>query len=134
MIQNANLNNSPVLNKVDFNDFLGLPKKQRDYIEIKANEDLTDSEIAERIGVHRNTIIKWKHKDTFKSGQQGYQLHYLYSNVPKAMKTMVDLLEAKSELVRHYASKDILDRTGYNFVEKQQVEHIGQVSFIDDIE
>ena len=46
---------------------------------------------------------------------------------------MIDLLNAKSELVGFQTSKDILDRTGYNPVERQQIETNATVQFNDDI-
>ena len=46
---------------------------------------------------------------------------------------MINLLDAKSELVRYQASKDILDRTGYTPVERQQIETTATVHFDDDI-
>ena len=66
-------------------------------------------------------------------GFKGYQVEHLSNQVPKALQTMIDLLNAKSELVRFQASKDILDRTGYNPVERQQIETNATVQFNDDI-
>ena len=46
---------------------------------------------------------------------------------------MEKLLNARSELVRFNAAKDILDRTGHKPVDKQQVEITEAPKFIDDI-
>ncbi|MFS1351456.1 hypothetical protein ACLZX5_14480 [Enterococcus faecium] len=46
---------------------------------------------------------------------------------------MLNLLNAKSEMVRFNAAKDILDRGGFAPVNKQEVTTIQPPTFIDDI-
>lgn len=122
-----------MLNGVNFEDYLKLTKKQREYIRIKNETDLSDKEIAIEINTPQPSISRWKTNDKFKAGLMAYQAHHLESSVPQALKTMISLLNAKSELVKFQAAKDILDRTGYNPIEKQEVEHTGSVQFVDDI-
>ncbi|SLC31276.1 Uncharacterised protein [Mycobacteroides abscessus subsp. massiliense] len=99
-----------------------LTKKQQEYIRIKNEMSLSDGEIAAEIDVNRSTISRWKHDNKFREGLKGYQVEYLSNQVPKALQTMINLLDAKSELVRFQASKDILDRSGYTPVDKQELE------------
>lgn len=122
-----------MLNGVNFEDYLKLTKKQREYIRIKNETDLSDKEIAIEINTPQPSISRWKTNDKFKAGLMAYQAHHLESSVPQALQTMISLLNAKSELVKFQAAKDILDRTGYNPIEKQEVEHNGSVQFVDDI-
>lgn len=122
-----------MLNGVNFEDYLKLTKKQREYIRIKNETDLSDKEIAVEINTPQPSISRWKTNDKFKAGLMAYQAHHLESSVPQALQTMISLLNAKSELVKFQAAKDILDRTGYNPIEKQEVEHTGSVQFVDDI-
>ncbi|AVO02315.1 DNA-binding protein [Staphylococcus simulans] len=122
-----------MLNGVNFEDYLKLTKKQREYIRIKNETDLSDKEIAIEINTPQPSISRWKTNDKFKAGLMAYQAHHLESSVPQALQTMISLLNAKSELVKFQAAKDILDRTGYNPIEKQEVEHTGSVQFVDDI-
>ncbi|MGD6772422.1 DNA-binding protein [Staphylococcus simulans] len=122
-----------MLNGVNFEDYLKLTKKQREYIRIKNETDLSDKEIAIEINTPQPSISRWKTNDKFKAGLMAYQAHHLESSVPQALQTMISLLNAKSELVKFQAAKDILDRTGYNPINKQEVEHTGSVQFVDDI-
>ena len=121
-------------NNATFGAYLELTKKQQEYIRLKNETDLAEGEIAAEIDVNRSTISRWKHNDKFREGFKGYQAEHLSKQVPKALQTMINLLDAKSELVRYQASKDILDRTGYTPVERQQIETTATVPFIDDID
>lgn len=120
-------------NNATFGAYLELTKKQQEYIHLKNETDLAEGEIAAEIDVNRSTISRWKHNDKFREGFKGYQAEHLSKQVPKALQTMINLLDAKSELVRYQASKDILDRTGYTPVERQQIETTATVHFDDDI-
>lgn len=120
-------------NNATFGAYLDLTKKQQDYIRLKNETNLTEGEIASEIDVNRSTISRWKNNDKFREGFRGYQVEHLSNQVPKALQTMINLLDAKSELVRFQASKDILDRTGYNPVETQEIETNATVQFNDDI-
>ncbi|MEJ7274714.1 DNA-binding protein [Staphylococcus epidermidis] len=120
-------------NNATFGAYLELTKKQQEYIRLKNETDLAEGEIAVEIDVNRSTISRWKHNDKFREGFKGYQAEHLSKQVPKALQTMINLLDAKSELVRYQASKDILDRTGYTPVERQQIETTAMVHFDDDI-
>jgi predicted DNA-binding protein YlxM (UPF0122 family) len=121
-------------NNATFGAYLELTKKQQEYIRLKNETDLAEGEIAVEIDVNRSTISRWKRNDKFREGFKGYQAEHLSKQVPKALQTMINLLDAKSELVRYQASKDILDRTGYTPVERQQIETTATVQFNDDID
>ncbi len=121
-------------NNATFGAYLELTKKQQAYIQIKADTGAKDMDIAEQIDVNRATISRWKANDKFREGFKGYQAEHLQKQVPKALQTMINLLDAKSELVRFQASKDILDRTGYNPVDKQEITMQSAVTFNDDID
>ena len=120
-------------NNATFGAYLDLTKKQQNYIRLKNETNLTEGEIASEIDVNRSTISRWKNNDKFREGFRGYQVEHLSNQVTKALQTMINLLDAKSELVRFQASKDILDRTGYNPIETQEIETNATVQFNDDI-
>ncbi|MFT4528648.1 phBC6A51 family helix-turn-helix protein [Staphylococcus haemolyticus] len=122
-----------MLNNANFGDFLKLSEKQQKYIEIKNETGQTDKTIAKKIGVDTTTISRWKRKEEYQLGLKGYQAYYLSEKTPQALLTMTRLLNARSELVRFQAAKDILDRSGYNPVDKQQIETNATVQFNDDI-
>lgn len=109
-------------NKADFEEYLTLPKKQQEYIKIKAETGKKDKDIAKEISTNATTLTRWKKRADFQAGMRGFQANYLEKAVPKAMSTMIDLLDARSELVKFQASKDIMDRTGYYVVEKTEQE------------
>ena len=94
-------------NNATFEAYLDLTKQQ-EYIRLKNETDLAEGEIASEIDVNRSTISRWKNNDKFREGFRGYQVEHLSNQVPKALQTMINLLDAKSELVRFQASKDIL--------------------------
>ncbi|MDW4095159.1 DNA-binding protein [Staphylococcus saprophyticus] len=121
-------------NNATFSEYLTLTKKQQEYIRIKTEHGKKDKDIAIEIDVNRATISRWKQTESFRNGYKGYQVEHLEKQVPKALQTMINLLEAKSELVRFQASKDILDRTGYNPIEKQEIENKATVVFNDSID
>ncbi|MTV23022.1 DNA-binding protein [Staphylococcus delphini] len=125
---------SNMQNNATFGAYLELTKKQQAYIQIKTDTGAKDMDIAQEIDVNRATISRWKANEKFREGFKGYQAEHLQKHVPKALQTMISLLDARSELVRFQASKDILDRTGYNPVEKQEISMQGAVTFNDDID
>ena len=111
-----------MLNNANFDDFLKLSEKQQKYIEIKNETGQTDKTIAKKIGVDTTTISRWKRKEEYQLGLKGYQAYYLSEKTPQALLTMTKLLKARSELVRFQAAKDILDRSGYTPIDKQELE------------
>lgn len=123
-----------MLNNANFEDYLKLSEKQQEYIRIKNETKQTDKVIAKKIGVDITTISRWKRKEDYRIGLRGYQAEHLANTVPKAIQTMIDLLGAKSELVKFQAAKDILDRTGYDPVDKQEIENKATVLFNDSID
>ncbi|WP_049395471.1 DNA-binding protein [Staphylococcus haemolyticus] len=120
-----------MLNNANFDDFLKLSEKQQKYIEIKNETGQTDKTIAKKIGIDTTTISRWKKKEEYQLGLKGYQAYYLSEKTPQALLTMTKLLNARSELVRFQAAKDILDRSGYNPVDKQEIETNATVIFHD---
>lgn len=90
-----------------------LSKKQRDCLHLMVTTDMPQSKIAEDIGVNESTICRWKNKKEFKEALQEMERDYLKGLSAKAIRTMDNLLKARSELVRFNAAKDILDRTGH---------------------
>lgn len=73
----------------------------------------TQKEIAERVGVTRATLIKWKKSKAFKAAFEGLINQQLQDIAPRALDTLVSLLEADSEKIRLDAAQALLDRAGY---------------------
>lgn len=90
-------------------------------------------EIAKELDVQEETVSRWKKHKDFDSIRQREEREYLGDLAAPALRTMKELLKAKSELVRYNAASDILDRTGYKPTDKQEVDINGAVQFVDDI-
>lgn len=107
--------------------------KQLKAINMMVEGQLTQKQIAEELKVTEQTIVAWKKKQEFKEELINAERNLLKGLTVKAVKTMEQLLTAKSELVRFNAASDILDRTGHKPTEKQEVAHEGLVQLVDDI-
>ncbi len=101
-----------------------LSKKKREAIQLLAETDLSYSDIAQRIGVHRNTLYEWRQNKTFLNQVKDYSGKILNEASVKASKTMIDLLQAKSELVRFQAAKEILDKNEMTQKDKLQLKKL----------
>ncbi|MFT8313188.1 MAG: phBC6A51 family helix-turn-helix protein [Clostridium sp.] len=103
-----------------------LSKKQLKCIKLMVETDLKQKEIAEEIKVSEQSISKWKRDVEFKNEYDRCLKESIDYASKDAAKTMTKLLKARSEMVRYYAAKDILDRTGLKPIDK--VEHSGNVT------
>lgn len=116
-------------NGADIELFFSLSEKQREYIQAKLKyPKKTQGELAKLIGIHEVTISKWKKKEAFRKGEIAYNAQFLEKHVPRAVNTLVNLLDAKSEMVRLYASQDILDRTVTHLLKKNRLNILGQLN------
>lgn len=100
-----------------------LTPKQKKCIELMVQGDLQQKEIATLIKVSEQTICNWK--KTVPEFMQEYNRllkQSIQSVASKAFHTQTRLLNAKSEMVRYMASKDILDRAGFKSTDKLEVE------------
>lgn len=77
------------------------------------NSKLTQRQIAKEIDVSEETISRWKKKDEFKDEFNKQMRDSINLSSALAYKTIEKLMGAKSEMVRFYAAKDILDRAGF---------------------
>lgn len=90
-----------------------ITKKQQKAIELMFEGNLSQKQISEIVKVHETTLSRWKHEDAFIEATKEYTKKVISQSTSKAMSTMVNLLNAKSELVRFNAAKDLLDRAGF---------------------
>lgn len=103
-----------------------LSKKQLKCIKLMVESELNQKQISSEIKVSEQTICKWKQNEEFKVEYEKYVKESVDYTSKDAARTMKKLLKARSEIVRFYAAKDILDRTGLKPVDK--VEHSGNVT------
>ena len=83
-----------------------------------ATGEFTQKQIAEQLDVTEATICNWKKINEFNVAYTDSLKENIATVAAKAFKTMVVLLNARSEQVRYMAAKDILDRAGFKPTEK----------------
>lgn len=96
-----------------------LKPKQLKCLELMIQGTMTDKEIAEAINVTQKTICEWKKKnEEFQNEYTALMRSSLQYAAPKAFNKQMSLLKSKNDMVAHLAAKDILDRAGFNPVDK----------------
>lgn len=90
-----------------------LNSKQIKCIELLVGGDKTQKQIAEAIHVTEATICNWKKNEEFNSEYTSSLKSSMKDVAAKAFRTEISLLNARSEMVRLMAAKDILDRAGF---------------------
>lgn len=111
-----------------------LSSKQKKCIELMASGEFTQKEIAKQINITEKTICTWKKEKEFMGELDALIRISIQSLAAKAFMTQVNLLKAKSEMVRYMVSKDILDRAGYKPDDKFKVEGAIPVVIQDDMD
>ena len=99
-----------------------LTAKQRKCLELMVSGDFTQREIAKKINVTEKSISTWKKQDEFTAEYEALLKKQIGSMAAKAFKTHTKLLNARSEMVRYMAAKDILYRAGYKPTDKLDVD------------
>lgn len=108
---------------------MSLTKRQLEAAKLIAEGYLTQREIAERLDVREETISRWKKQEEFQQAIENFTAEMkkdlerkLMSMAPEALRQLQKLLNAKSELVRLQAIKDILDRLDVKPANKQDID------------
>lgn len=102
------------VNKVEQSGpFFQLDKRRRKAVRLLFEDELTDEEIAKAVQRRRSTLSNWKHDELFKAAQQQYNHLVVKKDFEsKALKRLVKLLGAKSEMVQLQAANSILKLSG----------------------
>mgnify|MGYP001770868646 CR=1 FL=1 len=108
---------------------MGLTKKQMEVAKLIAEGYLTQREIAEKVDVREETISRWKKQEEFQKAIDDFTAEMkkdierkLMSMAPEALRQLRKLLNAKSEMVRLQAIKDVLDRLDIKPADKQDID------------
>lgn len=76
-------------------------------------DNLSDEEIAKSVNRSRQTLNKWKNDSKFKAAQEHYKKLVVKKDFEsKALRELVNLLDAKSEMVRLQTAITILKMSG----------------------
>lgn len=87
-----------------------------------SNPKMKMQEIADELNVNPKTISMWKRNEEFRAEYDAsFRLKLQYASA-RAFRKQVELLDSPNEMVAYLASKDIMDRAGFNPVEKVQQE------------
>lgn len=110
-----------------------LNKKHQKAILMLFEGSLKRREIADELKVSEQTLYNWLKDEDFTKAYDEYVQQIMGKSSGKALNTMLTLMNARSEMVRFNAAKDILDRGGYAPIAKQEVTNIQTPVFEDDI-
>lgn len=91
------------------------------------------SEIAAKLKITEKTLYNWRQEDEFEAELKRRLNIKVGTLAAKALRTQSELLRSKSDMVKHLAAKDILDRAGYNADNKIQINGGSPVQIINDI-
>ncbi|HFI0143470.1 TPA: phBC6A51 family helix-turn-helix protein [Streptococcus suis] len=96
-------------------------KKLNKALELLALKEMSDSAIAQEVGISRNTLKRIKddpeHQELFKSESESS----IKMASQKAANRLISLIDAKSELVALQASQLVLELSGIQVTDKQEV-------------
>ena len=96
-----------------------LNPKQVKCLELMVQGNMTDKEIAEAINITQKTICDWKKNcKEFQAEYDSLMRKSLQYAAARAFRKQMSLLDSKNDMVAHLAAKDIMDRAGFNPVEK----------------
>lgn len=95
--------------------------KRQKVINMLVLTNFTQTEIAAKVDMAEETISRWKKQPKFQEELAAAQRNFLDDLARPAIRAMRELLESESDQVKLQAAKDILDRTGYKPVEKQEI-------------
>ncbi len=93
--------------------FFQLDKRRRKAVQLLFEDELTDEEIAKAVQRRRSTLDNWKHDELFRAAQQQYNHLVVKKDFEsKALRRLVKLLNARSEMVQLQAANSILKLSG----------------------
>ena len=96
----------------------GLTRRQLEGIEVMCEHpDWSYTKVADELGVHRNSIVKWMKNPVYRQKMEEY-LHALFKDSAKyAVNTMIAL----SKRGDRQASQFILENTGFKAADKVEI-------------
>lgn len=93
--------------------FYQLDKRRQKAVRLLFEDELSDEQIAKTVQRRRSTLDNWKNDELFKAAQEQYNHLVVKKDFEsKALKKLVKLLGAKSEMVQLQAANSILKLSG----------------------
>lgn len=104
---------SEVYKNLQNGPFFELDKRRQKAVAMLFEGNLNDEEIAKSVNRSRQTLNKWKNDSKFKLAQEQYKSLVVKKDFEsKALRELVNLLNAKSEMVRLQTAVTILKMSG----------------------
>ena len=83
------------------------------------NPKISGKDLAIALNVSEKTISQWKNKNTeFQDEYNALVRSKIQYAATQALGKQIDLLQSRNDMVAHLAAKDLMDRAGFNPVEK----------------
>ena len=108
-------------------------KKYDKAVELLMQGDLSYTEIAQEVGIARNTLQKIREDEKTADLIRDNTDSEIKISVNKAGQTLIGLLGARSEFVRLEAAKHILELGGIQVTDKVDLNSTEGIKIIDDI-
>lgn len=87
------------------------------------NPKISGKELSEALNVTEKTISQWKNRNTeFQNEYNTLVRSKIQYAATQALGKQIDLLQSRNDMVAHLAAKDLMDRAGFNPVEKIEQE------------
>lgn len=87
------------------------------------NPKISGKELAATLNVSEKTISQWKNKnEEFQNEYNSLVRSRIQYAAARALGKQIELLQSKNDMVAHLAAKDLMDRAGFNPVEKIETE------------
>lgn len=83
------------------------------------NPKISGKDLSVALNVSEKTISQWKNKNQeFQEEYNALVRSKIQYAATKALGKQIDLLDSRNDMVAHLAAKDLMDRAGFNPVEK----------------
>lgn len=87
------------------------------------NPKITGRDLSNALNVSEKTISQWKNKnEEFQQEYNALVRSKIQYAATQALGKQIDLLQSRNDMVAHLAAKDLMDRAGFNAVEKIEQE------------
>lgn len=95
------------------------PKQVECLKQMMLNPKISGKDLAIKLNVSEKTISQWKNKnEEFQNEYNTLVRSKIQYAATQALGKQIDLLQSRNDMVAHLAAKDLMDRAGFNPVEK----------------
>ena len=95
--------------------------------------DYSLKQIADKLKISEKTLYNWRQEEEFDSELKRRLNIKIGTVTAKALKVQEDMLESHSDMIKHLAAKDLLDRGGFGATNNVKIDADSKVVIVDDI-